>query len=111
MANKLNDRSFMIYDGTYANVPDYHAMQPSRKIGIREFNNSVLIHNWFEDRTPPETKQFQQNSTYNLDFKPYPNAKPDLVLRRKILGQSEGVGGKNLIGMHDFDSTKNMITT
>ena len=48
--NKLNNRSFMIMDGTYANVPDVHL--PSRKIGIREFNNGTLIHNWYEDRTP-----------------------------------------------------------
>ena len=109
--NKLNDRNFMIYDGTYANVPDLHEVEPSRKIGIREFNNSVLIHNWYEDRTPNETKEFPTNSTYNLDFKPYPDAKPDLILKRKILGGSEGVGGKNLIGMHNFDSSKNMITT
>lgn len=49
---RLNDRSFMIMDGTYCNVPDVHAIQPSRKIGLREFNNGVLIHNWYEDRTP-----------------------------------------------------------
>ena len=67
-----------------------------------------MIHNWYEDRTPNETKEFPTNSTYNLDFKPYPDAKPDLILKRKILGGSEGIGGKNLIGMHNFDSSKNI---
>lgn len=58
-----------------------------------------------------ETKEHPKNSTYNLDYKHYPNSKPDLVLKRKILGGAEGIGPKHLIGMHDFDSSKSMITT
>jgi len=45
-----------------------------------------------------------------LDFKPYPDAKPDVVLRRKLIARSEGAGSKHLIGMHDFDTSKNMIS-
>lgn len=48
----LEDRSRNIMDGTYVNVPDAHLVQPSRNIGIREFNNGVLVHNWFEERSP-----------------------------------------------------------
>ena len=39
-----------IMGGTYVNAPDLHSIQPSRKIGLREFNNGVLIHNWYESR-------------------------------------------------------------
>lgn len=39
-------------DGTYINVPDLHVLQPSKKIGLREYNNGVLVHNWYEERNP-----------------------------------------------------------
>lgn len=48
----LEDRSRNIMDGTYVNAPDLHGVQPSRNIGLREFNNNVLVHNWFEERLP-----------------------------------------------------------
>ena len=47
-----SDRNRNLMDGTYANVPNWHEARPSQKIGLREFNNSVLIHNWYEDRNP-----------------------------------------------------------
>jgi hypothetical protein len=47
---KLEDRNNLIMDGTYVKAPDLHMAQPSRNIGLREFNNSVLVHNWFESR-------------------------------------------------------------
>ena len=57
-----------------------------------------------------EKKEFPKTSTYSLDFKPFPNAKPDVVLRKRLIASSEGHGTKNLIGMHNFDSSKNYIT-
>lgn len=44
----LNDRPRQVMDGTYANVPNAH--YPIPKIGLREFNNGVLVHNWMESR-------------------------------------------------------------
>ncbi len=44
----MNDGPRMVMDGTYVNAPDVH--DPQRKIGLREFNNGVLVHNWFESR-------------------------------------------------------------
>jgi hypothetical protein len=46
----LEDRNKLIMDGTYVKAPDLHSIQPSRNIGLREFNNGVLVHNWFESR-------------------------------------------------------------
>jgi hypothetical protein len=38
-------------DGEYAKVPDPHEHKsPEKHIGLREYDNSVLIHNWFEER-------------------------------------------------------------
>ncbi len=44
----MNDGPRMVMDGTYVNAPDVH--DPQRKIGLREFNNGVLVHNWYESR-------------------------------------------------------------
>jgi len=44
----MNDGPRMVMDGTYVNAPDVHDSQ--RKIGLREFNNGVLVHNWYESR-------------------------------------------------------------
>lgn len=46
----LEDRSKNIIDGTYVNAPDLHAIQPSKNIGLREYNSGVLVHNWYEER-------------------------------------------------------------
>lgn len=48
----LQDRSQNIMDGAYVNVPNLHEISPSKNIGLKEFNNSVLVHNWFEERSP-----------------------------------------------------------
>ena len=48
---KQDNRFKMIMDGTYVKAPDLHGVQPSRNIGLREFNNGVLVHNWFESRS------------------------------------------------------------
>lgn len=106
----LNDGPRMVMDGTYVNVPDLHAVQPSRKIGLREFNNGVLVHNWYENRADTHKTEFPKTTSYNLDYKHFPDAKPDVVLRRKLLAGMQGCGNKNLIGHHNFDSSKNMIT-
>ncbi len=50
MDSLLNDRNRNIMDGTYAAVPDLHSIQPSKYIGLRKYNNSILIHNWYEER-------------------------------------------------------------
>ncbi|CAF1029802.1 unnamed protein product [Brachionus calyciflorus] len=109
--SSLKDRSVNIIDGTYVKVPDPHVLDPSKNIGLREFNNGVLIHNWYEERNPAEVKEFKKNSTYNYDYKPFPGAQPDIFVRRNMIRMSEGVGNKNLIGMHNFDSSKSLITT
>ena len=46
----LNDGPRNVMGGTYVNVPDLHSVQPSRKIGLREYKSGVLVHNWFESR-------------------------------------------------------------
>lgn len=99
-----------IMGGTYVNAPDLHSIQPSRKIGLREFNNGVLIHNWYESRADTTKTEFPKTTSYEMDYKHFPNSKPDVVLRRKLLAGMEGCGNKNLIGHHNFDSSKNMIT-
>lgn len=48
----VEDRGKNVVDGTYVNAPDYHKLEPSKFIGLREYNNGVLIHNWYEDRNP-----------------------------------------------------------
>ena len=48
---KQDNRFKMVMDGTYVKAPDLHSVQPSRNIGLREFNNGVLVHNWFESRS------------------------------------------------------------
>jgi hypothetical protein len=85
-------------------------VQPSKRIGLREYNNGVLVHNWYEERNPREVKEFSSKSTYQLDYKPYPDAKPDVVLRRKLITCYDGVGSKQLISMHGVDPSKNFIT-
>lgn len=50
MNSLLQDRNRNLMDGTYANIPDLHILQPSKNIGLRTYNNSVLIHNWYEER-------------------------------------------------------------
>ena len=45
----MNDGPRLVMDGTYVNAPDVH--DPQRKIGLREFNNGVLVHNWYESRS------------------------------------------------------------
>ena len=52
MLNSLKDRSRNIMDGGYVNAPNLHGRTPEYDIGLREFNSSVLVHNWFEERTP-----------------------------------------------------------
>lgn len=60
----LEDRTRNIIDGTYVNAPDLHNVQPSRNIGLRNFNNGVLVHNWFEERTPVRIWFFKNNIFY-----------------------------------------------
>ncbi len=57
-----------------------------------------------------EKKDYNHDSTYKMDYKGNPGSVPDTVVRRKLRGASEGIGAKNLIGMHNVDSSKNMIT-
>ena len=40
----------IIFFFRYANVPDAHFLNPSKNIGLKEYNSSVLIHNWYEER-------------------------------------------------------------
>jgi hypothetical protein len=48
---RLASRNFNIMDGEYLNVPDYHVIRPPEQhIGLKEFNNAVLVHNWYEER-------------------------------------------------------------
>ena len=127
---RLANRNFNIMDGEYVNIPDYHVKRPAeQQIGQREFNNGVLVHNWYEERNQVniaflslkfffinlilikfEKKEFKHNSNYKIDYKGFPGAVPDVVLRRKLIATADGVGGKHLIGMHNIDSSKNMIT-
>lgn len=104
----MNDGPRMVMDGTYVNAPDVH--DPQRKIGLREFNNGVLVHNWYESRSDKHTTEFPKKTSYTIDYKHFPDARPDVVLRRKLLGSNEGIGCKNLIGHHNYDSSKSMIT-
>lgn len=48
----VNDRSQNKVDGTYINAPDLHAAEPSKYIGLKEYNSGVLVHNWYEERNP-----------------------------------------------------------
>ena len=49
--SRLANRNFNIMDGEYVNVPDYHVIRPpEQQIGQREFNNGILVHNWYEER-------------------------------------------------------------
>lgn len=57
-----------------------------------------------------EKKEYPKNSTYRLDYKPFPDSKPDTVLRKQMIKTNDGLASKHLIGMHNFDSSKNMIT-
>lgn len=68
--NSLQDRTFNQIDGTYVKAPDYHTIDPSKNIGLREFNSGVLIHNWYEERNPVSQifKAFFQNLFYYLIF-------------------------------------------
>jgi hypothetical protein len=43
-------------DGGYVNAPNLHGQVPGKDIGLREFNSNVLVHNWFEERTPVSIK-------------------------------------------------------
>lgn len=61
----IEDRGKNKMDGTYVNVPDHHFLEPSKNIGLREYNNGVLIHNWYEDRNPVRSGGL----IINLDFK------------------------------------------
>lgn len=106
----LQDRSKNVMDGSYVAVPDMHSSNPSKNIGLKEYHNGVLIHNWYEDRNQFSKNSFEKRSSYAQDYKPFPNSKPDVLIRRRIIGSSDGIGSKNLIGHHNFDSSKNMIT-
>jgi hypothetical protein len=61
------DRFSNLYDGTYINAPDLHILQPSKRIGLREYNNGVLVHNWYEERNPVRiTALIMQEKPYFL---------------------------------------------
>lgn len=48
----VNDRFANKIDGTYVNAPDLHSIEPSKNIGLKEYNSGVLVHNWYEERHP-----------------------------------------------------------
>ena len=56
----LKDRSRNIMDGGYVNAPDYHNKGTGKDIGLREYNSNVLVHNWFEERTPVGLPPFNE---------------------------------------------------
>jgi hypothetical protein len=107
--SKLARRDFNIMDGGYVNLPDYHT-NTQKYIGLKDYNSSVLVHNWSEERTKPEKLDYSSNTTYKLDYKGSPDARPDVVIRRKLTKGSEGIGARNLLSMHDTDPKKNLIT-
>ena len=57
-----------------------------------------------------QKKDYPRESSYRIDYKDVSYAKPDVVIRRNMIGAAGGKGTKHLIGMHDIDSSKNMIT-
>lgn len=55
-------------DGGYVNAPDYHNKGTGKDIGLREFNSNVLVHNWFEERTPVREKVALSHTFFILAF-------------------------------------------
>lgn len=106
----INDRFQNKIDGTYVNAPDLHSVEPSKNIGLKEYNSAVLVHNWYEERHPFQKKDYPRDSSYRTDYRDVSYSKPDVIIRRNMIGAAGGKGTKHLIGMHDIDSSKNMIT-
>ncbi|CAF0982280.1 unnamed protein product [Didymodactylos carnosus] len=96
-------------DGTYCNVPAL-PLHTEKFRGKRQFGTDVLINNWFEDRSKYKESSYLHNTTYRIDYPGHPDARPDTVLRRKLLLAQQERPAKLLTGHHDIDDRKNLIT-
>ncbi|CAF3301053.1 unnamed protein product [Rotaria socialis] len=97
-------------DGTYANVPII-PIHTEKFRGKRQFGTDVLIGNWYEDRSKSQQSNFTHNSTYRRDFPVHVDCLPNTVLRRKLLLAQEERPGRMILGHHNIDDQKQLITS
>jgi hypothetical protein len=70
---------------------------PGWKIETR-YSPGVLIGNWQEDRLRDEKRYYKHASTYSIDFKNYPGASPDVLIRRNAELNNSGLPSGVLFG-------------
>ncbi|KAL7837847.1 hypothetical protein SRHO_G00275580 [Serrasalmus rhombeus] len=62
--------------------------QPGWRIEPK-YSNKVLIGNWVEEKLQFTRECKTANSSNRLDFRPHPEHKPDVTVRRQALRRSE----------------------
>ncbi|XP_043917665.1 uncharacterized protein C1orf158 homolog [Protopterus annectens] len=76
-----------------------------------KYSNRVLIGNWAEDRLKFERGYHKPNSTQRIDFVPYPNFKPDVIIRKSALKRGEGIPTQHLFSHHGLHSSNNLVSS
>ncbi|XP_036415810.1 uncharacterized protein C1orf158 homolog [Colossoma macropomum] len=83
--------------------------QPGWRIEPK-FSNKVLIGNWVEEKLQFTRESKTANSTNRLDFRPHPEHKPDVIVRRHALRRSEGLPPRLLLFHHDTAKSHNLVS-
>lgn len=104
------NRFFNPTDGTYANVPIL-AQRAEIFRGRRQFNTDVLVGNWFEDRSKSQPRSYTHDTTYHIDFIPHTGVPPETELRRKLLVQQDERPPRMILGHHNVDDRKQLISS
>ncbi|XP_067951138.1 cilia- and flagella-associated protein 107-like [Watersipora subatra] len=99
-----------------ASLPQIGAMNDPQKWGLpgwrieQRYDPKVLIGNWHEERGRFERTTQKHNSTQRRDFKFYPNARPDVEVRRNAFLTNKGLSKEMVFGHHGEAYSNNMIT-
>ncbi|KAI4887149.1 hypothetical protein NFI96_020651 [Prochilodus magdalenae] len=83
--------------------------QPGWRIEPR-YSNKVLIGNWAEEKLQFTRECKTANSTNRLDFRPQPEHRPDVVVRRHALRRSEGLPPRLLLFHHETPKSHYLVS-
>ncbi|KAM6980692.1 cilia- and flagella-associated protein 107 [Aplochiton taeniatus] len=83
--------------------------QPGWKIEQR-FSNKVLIGNWVEQKLQFTRQCRTANSTNRRDYRPQPDHRPDVFMRRDARRRAEGLPSKLLLAHHNTPPSHYLVS-
>ncbi|KAK3512642.1 hypothetical protein QTP70_018767 [Hemibagrus guttatus] len=83
--------------------------QPGWRIE-QKYSSKVLVGNWAEERLQFSREGKTANSSNRLDFRPHPDHRPDVIIRRTALRRSEGLPTRLLFSHHNTPTSHYLVT-